>query len=179
GAGWLFGAGARTPNRRLQGATGGGERGARQDTLAFQVDLGSSGGEAPADLAEVMMREKEIQYSSRTRYNTDNFRRLQTVRRTLAEALEKVPPEWLAKEGGRHPRSLAAAKANSGRHLIYRSKNYEKQSKDYEFSALSMRDHWQAGYNDTVRSLRHPEALQRPADISGVATFDLGVGARD
>ena len=30
-------------------------------------------------------------------------------------------------------------------HLIYRSKNYEVQSKDYEFSRLSMQDHWRAG----------------------------------
>jgi len=126
-----------------------------------------------------MMREKEIQYSSRTRYNTDNFKRLQTVRRTLAEALEKVPSEWLDNEAGRLLRSFGDRKVYSVVHLIYRSKNYEKQSKDYEFSAVSMRDHWQAGYNDTVRSLRHPEALQRPTDMSGVATFDLGVGARD
>jgi len=177
--GELYWDGGLISNTPLQWVTSGGETGARQDTLAFQVDLWSSRGEAPADLAEVMMREKEIQYSSRTRYNTDNFRRLQTVRRTLAEALEKVPPEWLDNEAGKLLRSFGDRKVYSVVHLIYRSKNYEKQSKDYEFSALSMRDHWQAGYNDTVRSLRHPEALQRPTDISGVATFDLGVGARD
>ena len=177
--GELYWDGGLISNTPLQWVTSGGETGARQDTLAFQVDLWSSRGEAPADLAEVMMREKEIQYSSRTRYNTDNFKRLQTVRRTLAEALEKVPPEWLDNEAGRLLRSFGDRKVYSVVHLIYRSKNYEKQSKDYEFSAVSMRDHWQAGYNDTVRSLRHPEALQRPTDMSGVATFDLGVGARD
>jgi NTE family protein len=90
-----------------------------------------------------------------------------------------VPPEWLDNDAGRLLRSFGDRKVYSVVHLIYRSKNYEKQSKDYEFSAASMRDHWQAGYNDTVRSLRHPEALQRPTDLSGVATFDLGVGARD
>ena len=177
--GELYWDGGLISNTPLQWVTSGGETGERHDTLAFQVDLWSSRGEAPADLAEVMMREKEIQYSSRTRYNTDNFRRLQTVRRTLAEALEKVPPEWLDNEAGRLLRSFGDRKVYSVVHLIYRSKNYEKQSKDYEFSAVSMRDHWQAGYNDTVRSLRHPEALQRPTDMSGVATFDLGVGARD
>jgi hypothetical protein len=31
-----------------------------------------------------------------------------------------------------------------------------------------------AGVTSTVRSLRYPEALQRPTDITGVATFDLG-----
>ena len=49
----------------------------RQDTLAFQVDLWSARGDFPRDLPEVAMRQKEIQYSSRTRANTDQFKRLQ------------------------------------------------------------------------------------------------------
>ncbi len=64
-------------------------------------------------------------------------------------------------------------------HLIYRSKNYEGQSKDYEFSRHSMHDHWTAGYNDAIRTLRHPEALQRPTDRTGVATFDLAIDGRE
>ncbi|TJW26694.1 MAG: patatin-like phospholipase family protein, partial [Mesorhizobium sp.] len=39
----------------------------RQDTLAFQVDLWSAQGEIPRNIAEVTTRQKEIQYSSRTR----------------------------------------------------------------------------------------------------------------
>ena len=61
-------------------------------------------------------------------------------------------------------------------HLIYRTKHYEGQSKDYEFSRLSMEEHWQAGYLDAVRTLRHPEVLQRPDNQEGVFTFDLGAG---
>ena len=53
--------------------------------------------------------------------------------------------------------------------LIYRSKHYEGHSKDYEFSRLSMEEHWRAGYHDAVRTLRHPEALQRPDNQEGVA----------
>jgi NTE family protein len=30
-------------------------------------------------------------------------------------------------------------------HLIYRSRHYEGHSKDYEFSPLTMEDHWRAG----------------------------------
>jgi NTE family protein len=46
-------------------------------------------------------------------------------------------------------------------HLIYRAKQYEGHSKDFEFSRVSMREHWSAGYHDAVRTLRHPEVLQR------------------
>jgi NTE family protein len=64
-------------------------------------------------------------------------------------------------------------------HLIYRSQNYEGQSKDYEFSRLSMEDHWRAGYNDAVRTLRHPEILQRPTNRQGFQTFDLARDGRE
>jgi NTE family protein len=42
-----------------------------------------------------------------------------------------------------------------------------------------MIDHWNAGYNDAICTLRHPEALQRPADQIGVAIFDVVVDGRE
>ena len=45
-------------------------------------------------------------------------------------------------------------------------------SKDYEFSRRTMEEHWSAGYHDAVRTLRHPEVLQRPTRADGVRTFD-------
>ncbi len=42
-----------------------------------------------------------------------------------------------------------------------------------------MNEHWQSGYNDAVRTLRHPEVLLRPENIDGVFTFDLAVDGRD
>ncbi|MGH7248717.1 MAG: DUF3734 domain-containing protein, partial [Pseudomonadota bacterium] len=55
---------------------------------------------------------------------------------------------------------------------IYRSQHYESHAKDYAFARLSMNDHWQAGYADTVRTLERPEALARPTDGDGIRTFD-------
>ena len=58
-------------------------------------------------------------------------------------------------------------------HLIYRAKDYEGQSKDYDFSLASMEEHWRAGYHDAIRTLRHPEVLERPTNHEGVFAFDL------
>jgi NTE family protein len=151
----------------------------RRDTLVFQVDLWSARGELPSDLNDVMARQKEIQYSSRTRANTDQFKQIQCVRVALANVLDQIPPEILETEDGKLLRSVADRKVYQIVHLIYRSKNYEVQSKDYEFSRVSMTDHWNAGYNDAIRTLRHPEALQRPTDQIGVATFDLAINGRE
>jgi len=155
------------------------EGGARHDTLAFQVDLWSARGEVPSDLSGVMVRQKEIQYSSRTRANTDYFRKIQTARNALANIIEKVPPEFLDNEDGRLLRSVADRHVYQIVHLIYRSRKYEGQSKDYEFSRASMTDHWTAGYNDAMRTLRHPEALARPTDRTGCGTFDVVINGRE
>ena len=64
-------------------------------------------------------------------------------------------------------------------HLIYRAQNYEGDSKDYEFSRLSMWEHWRAGYNDAVRTLRHPEVFEKPEGVEGVFTFDLARDGRE
>jgi NTE family protein len=58
-------------------------------------------------------------------------------------------------------------------HLIYHAKKYEGIAKDYEFSRRTMEEHWQAGYDDTVRALSHPEVRQRPDKLEGVRTFDF------
>ena len=145
----------------------------RQDTLAFQVDLWSARGEFPGDLGEVATRQKEIQYSSRTRANTDQFKRLQRMRGLLASLLEKLPDDLKASEEAKMLRSAADHKVYNIVHLIYRSKHYEGNSKDYEFSRLTMQDHWRAGYHDAVRTLRHHEVLERPSPLEGVFTFDL------
>jgi NTE family protein len=58
-------------------------------------------------------------------------------------------------------------------HLIYHAKQYEGIAKDYEFSRRTMEEHWQTGYDDAVRTLSHPEVMQRPDKIEGVRTFDF------
>jgi NTE family protein len=155
------------------------EHGPRQDTLAFQVDLWSARGEFPGDLAEVATRQKEIQYSSRTRANTDQFKRLQQMRCALATLLDKLPDDLKASEEVEMLRSVADRKLYSIVQLIYRSKHYEGNSKDFEFSRLTMEEHWRAGYHDAVRTLRHQEVLERPNNLEGVFTFDLAYDGRE
>jgi NTE family protein len=151
----------------------------RRDTLAFQVDLWSARGNFPGNLAEVETRRKEIQYSSRTRANTDQFKYSQRLRNAVASLLESLPDDLKNDPNAKLLGSVADRKACNIVHLIYRARNYEGHSKDYEFSRLSMEAHWRAGYHDTVRTLRHPHVLERPAKDEGVAIFDLEQDGRD
>jgi NTE family protein len=145
----------------------------RQDTLAFQVDLWSSDGEIPRDLTETEVRQKEIQFSSRTRAATDQYKRAQKLRLAVAQLIKKLPDELRGHASVKMLEAEADDKICNIVHLIYHAKKYEGIAKDYEFSRRTMEEHWQAGYDDTVRALSHPEVRQRPDKLEGVRTFDF------
>ena len=150
-----------------------------KDTLAFQVDLWSARGEFPRNLLEAETRQKEIRYSSRTRMATDQFKKQQILRRAAAHLLAKLPSELKQTPEAEMLALEADEKVYNLIQLIYRARNYEGNCKDYEFSRITMEEHWRSGYNDAVRTLRHPEVLQRPQQMDGVFTFDLARDGRE
>jgi NTE family protein len=144
----------------------------RLDTLAFQIDLWSARGELPLNLGEAQVRQKEIQFSSRTRAATDQYKKAQRLRIAVANLLKDIHDELRD-----HPEvKMLAAEADEKVcnivHLIYNAKSYEGIAKDYEFSRRTMEEHWSAGYEDVVRALSHPEVMQCPDKLEGVRTFD-------
>ncbi|WP_293862900.1 patatin-like phospholipase family protein [uncultured Alsobacter sp.] len=149
------------------------DSGARLDTLAFQVDLWNARGDLPRDLNEVAVRQKEIQFSSRTRANTTNFERMQRLRVALAELLDGLPENLRDGAAARLLRDEADPKVYNIVHLIYRSQRYEGHAKDYEFSRVSMDEHWHAGLTDARKTLRHRAIYERPTDADGVAIYDV------
>jgi NTE family protein len=145
----------------------------RINTLVFQVDLFSARGDLPRDIQDVMGRQKDIMYSSRTRYNTDVFRRLQKWKTLCYQALTKIPEASLSEEERRLKQELSDLPEISILHIIYQQKAYEGHAKDYEFSGTSMREHWQSGYEDTKRTLKRKEWLTMPPPGSGIVVHDV------
>lgn len=150
------------------------EDGCDGDTAIFQVDLFSARGALPRTLFDVAEREKDIRFSSRTRLNTDVARRHCERSAALRRLLARLPDDLkddsdvsLLAEAAPWSGSLALV------HLIYRSKRYETQSKDYLFSRRSVREHWAAGRADAQRTLHHPDWMGRPRGQPGIAVYDL------
>jgi NTE family protein len=151
----------------------------RQDTLAFQIDLWSARGDFPCNLLESETRQKEIRYSSRTRMATNEFKKKQILRCAAHRLLANLPPELRQTPEAKILALEADEKVYNLIQLIYRAQKYEGNSKDYEFSRRTMEEHWTSGYHDAVRTLRHPEVLQRPQGMDRVFTFDLAVDGRE
>jgi NTE family protein len=149
------------------------ENAASKNMLVFQVDLFSARGSLPRDMYDVLARQKDIQYSSRTRLVTDYFQQRHEADLFLRRVLDKVPEELLTDEEREAKRRLAEIPEVSILHLIYQQTAYESQAKDFEFSGTSMREHWEAGHRDTVRTLRHKDCLDIPATDRGIIVHDV------
>jgi len=149
------------------------EGGPREDMCVFQVDLFSARGQLPQTLADVAEREKEIRYSSRTRMNTDTFRELQTMRRAARRLCRKLPDALKDDPDARFLEGCGCDAAITIVHLIHRAADFQSQTKDYEFSRLSVEEHWQAGRNDVRRTLGHEAWKSRAKPTEGVTVFDL------
>jgi NTE family protein len=143
------------------------------DLLIFQVDLFSARGPLPLSLMEAAEREKDIRFSSRTRMNTDKNKQVHNARKALRELIGKLP-DYLRNDPSVEILCKAAQENTvTVVHLIYRSKNYESSSKDYDFSHIGMVEHWGAGERDVHLSMRHKDWLERPQSDETMVTYDL------
>jgi NTE family protein len=143
------------------------------DLLIFQVDLFSARGPLPETLLEAAEREKDIRFSSRTRLNTDKNKKIHDARKALRDLLSKLPDELRNDPAVKFLCEVSKENTVTVVHLIYRSKNYESSSKDYDFSRVGMVEHWNAGARDVHLSMRHKGWLERPQSGETMVTYDL------
>lgn len=144
-----------------------------RDLLIFQVDLFSARGDLPGTLLEAAEREKDIRYSSRTRMNTDKNRQLHNARMAVRDLIGKLPDYLKNDPSVEYLREAAKENTVTVVHLIYRSKNHESSSKDYDFSHIGVVEHWNAGVRDVHQSMKHKDWLDRPQSDETMVTYDL------
>jgi NTE family protein len=144
-----------------------------RDLLIFQVDLFSARGDLPATLLEAAEREKDIRFSSRTRMNTDKNKKIHNARMAVRDLIGKLPDYLKNDPSVELLRKASKENTVTVVHLIYRSKNYESSSKDYDFSHVGVVEHWNAGARDVHLSMRHKEWLERPQSGETMVTYDL------
>jgi NTE family protein len=141
--------------------------------LVFQVDLFSAAADRPRTIMDVMAREKEIRFSSRTRQVTDELIRLRKERELIRKVLAKLPPDLREDAEVEALAALAKEQPVSLVHLIYRANAWEGGSRDFEFSARTMREHWTAGEAAVDETLANAEILAENVLTGRTAAFDL------
>ena len=145
----------------------------RKPMCIFQVDLFSAKGVIPKTILEASEREKEIRYSSRTRFNTTAAQQIQRLNKAAQRLVAKLPESLRNDPDAKFLTENSCHAAITVMHLIKRPNEIDSQSKDYEFSRLSVEEHWEAGRKDVEQSLAHPDWRNRTPAQYGMKTFDL------
>ena len=145
----------------------------RMSALIFQVDVFSALGQLPENLAQALERAKDVQYASKTRFNTDRIKQLEVMRETLRRVLDKLPPKM---QTDPDVKALRAA-SNRGKvslvHVINRHALRTSQYKDAEFSRATVTDLWTAGSSDIQRILNDSASVRVIKLGTGLHVYDL------
>ncbi|MCM8731704.1 patatin-like phospholipase family protein [Hephaestia sp. GCM10023244] len=144
-----------------------------QELLVFQVDLFAAATDPPRTIMDVAAREKEIRFSSRTRQVTDQLMRRRKDQEAMRAVLAKLSPAMrddpdvvaLAERSAEKPVNLV--------HLIYRANAWEGGSRDFEFSARTMREHWHAGHEAVSETMANAQLVAQNILDGRSSAFDL------
>lgn len=146
----------------------------RGDTLVFQVDLFPAQGQLPRDLSDVVSREKDIRFSSRTRAVTDQYIRQRRQDRAICALIAKLPPELRQSPEVEALANSIDMGGVSVVHLIYRNRDWQTGARDFEFSPASIRDHWSQGEAAVSAAMQQGDIVARTIIDGATAAFDLG-----
>ena len=143
------------------------------EMLVFQVDLFSSSSKLPHTIMDVMAREKEIRFSSRTRQVSDVLLKLRTERETIRKVLSKLPASMADDADVRALAALAEEFPVNVVQLIYRANAWEGGARDFEFSSRTMNEHWAAGREAVAATIENSELMASNIVDGKTAAFDL------
>jgi NTE family protein len=146
----------------------------QMNALIIQVDLFSAQGDRPETLDQVMERDKDIRYSSKTRFNTKRVKELCELRAALSRLLAKLPPELATDADAKQLSEATRTGQITIAHLINRRQKYSSQSKDYEFSRATVTELWSQGLEDIRRAATKTDwAKPREELWEGIRIYDL------
>lgn len=127
----------------------------RRDTLCFMVDLWDPTEEEPRSISAAMARQKDIQYSSRTREHLEDHRDMQNMRRAINILSSRLTDKERQDPDIKRLTQLGCRKTINIVRLIMRALPTDDHNKDVDFARSSLNTRWQAGIRDADRALRH------------------------
>jgi NTE family protein len=145
----------------------------RRSRLTFEVDVFPAQGRLPSNLDEVIERDKDIRYSSRTQTSSDAFRDRHDVRHAINELHKLLPPDLANTEQAKRLYEYGCVTEMDIVQLVYRPIGPQGASKDYEFSRSSMELRWQQGISDARTALHASPWLAPTPKELGVRVFDM------
>ncbi|MET0320003.1 MAG: DUF3734 domain-containing protein, partial [Duganella sp.] len=144
----------------------------RRSSVIFSVQVWNPDGTEPQSILDVLDKQKEIQYASRSSH-IEQQRKLHRLRHVIRELTLLLPPDVAASPD---VRALSCWGCGTTMHVLSLTApriGNEDHTKDIDFSATGIRARWQAGYDDTQRFIALRPWEQDVDPIEGIALHEL------
>ena len=125
----------------------------RRNSLVLAVHIWNPHGPEPRSIWEVMNRQKDLQYSSRSNTHIARQRQLHRLRHIIAELSARVPQSAMKDKAIAEMRSYGCTTTMHVVRLLAPALDYEDHAKDIDFSPEGIRARREAGYRHTMDTL--------------------------
>lgn len=140
----------------------------RKDSLIFAVHLWNPAGAEPATMAEVLNRQKDVQYSSRIMSHIARQQQAHRLRHIINELAKRLPE---SERKDPQVRELTGYGCQTRMHvvrLLAPQLDRETHTKDIDFTPDGIMKRWEAGYAHTKAVLQHAPWAGEFDPLSGV-----------
>ena len=140
----------------------------RRDSVIFSVNVWHQEGPEPESIAEVLARQKDIQFASRAASHITKQKQLHRLRHIIRELGTHLPKNLLNSAEIKELTSWGCGTTMHVVHLIAPRLSTEDQNKDIDFSKAGIQQRRAAGYADTERMIKQQPWTQKVDPIEGV-----------
>ena len=145
----------------------------RRDSVIFAVNVWQPTGPEPESIWQVMGRQKDIQYASRSDSHIARQKQIHRLRHVIRELAKNLPQERQESDDCRELASWGCGTTMHVVRLLAPTLDSEDYLKDLDFSAGGIRSRWQAGIADTLRMIERAPWEMEVDPMEGVIVHEL------
>jgi NTE family protein len=140
----------------------------RKDSLIFTVHLWNPVGDEPNTMADVLNRQKDVQYSSRIASQITRHQQTHRLRHAINELAARLPESERDRPEMKELMSYGCQTRMHVVQLLAPQLSRENHTKDVDFSPTGIRQRWDAGYAHTRAVLAREPWVSQFDPLSGV-----------
>jgi NTE family protein len=140
----------------------------RKDALIFSVNMWNPKGKEPSSMADVLQRQKDIQYASRIASHILRQKHTHKLRHIISELRSLIPEGAQSSEYAKELLSYGCVTRMHVVQLLAPQHMSDTVSKDVDFTATGICRRWESGYQHTIEMLDRQPWLDAFDPLDGV-----------
>ncbi|PRC91966.1 patatin-like phospholipase family protein [Solimicrobium silvestre] len=143
----------------------------RRNSLIFAVNVWHQSGPEPESIADVLARQKDIQFASRADSHIEKQKQIHRLRHVIRELGKQLPASKQNEACVKELTAWGCGTTMHVAHLVAPRLDDEDQSKDIDFSFTGVNARRAAGYADTLRMIERAPWREGNDSIEGIIEY--------